>query len=357
MSVKRTGQWRRWVLLVLGPLAVAGAAGAFWLIGGRYISTDDAYVEADKITISSDVPGIVAAVLVRENERVAAGQPLFRLDDEPFRIALAGAEARLGVVANDLAVLRANEDMTLEQLKAAEDDLRFYDREYRRQADLVQRKVVAESQFDVAGHNLDSARQKLAVLKQQVVAVRAQLGGDPDRPVEQHAQYRQARADLDKARRDLAHTQVSAPVDGIVTHVDSLQPGQYLLAAAPALSLVATGRVWIEANPKETDLTYVVPGQPAEIQIDSYPGRHWHAVVASVSPATGSEFALLPAQNVSGNWIKVVQRIPVRLRLEAATDGPPLRAGMSATVIIDTGRQRSLAGLFQATFVRAGDTE
>jgi len=162
---------------------------------------------------------------------------------------------------------------------------------------------------------------------------------------------------MDKARRDLAHTQVSAPVNAIVTRVDSLQPGQYLAVAMPALSLVATGRVWVEANPKETELTHVVPGQPAEVVIDGFPDRHWHAVVASVSPATGSEFAVLPAQNVSGNWIKVVQRISVRLRLEGITDGPPLRAGMSATVSIDTGRQRSLATLFQTTFARAGDTE
>jgi membrane fusion protein (multidrug efflux system) len=350
-------RWRRWLLLVLGPVVVVAGAGTAWLVGGRYVITDDASVEADKITISSDVPGIVAAVLVHENEAVAAGQPLFRLDQEPFRIAVASAEARLAMVANDLAALQANDYMTLEQLKAAEDDLRFYDREYRRKSDLAARKVVAESQLDVAGHDLDSARQKLAALKEQVVAVRAQLGGDPDLPVQQQARYRQAQADLDKARRDLAHTQVSAPVDAIVTHVDSLQPGQYLIAAAPALSLVSTGRVWIEANPKETDLTHVVPGQPADVSIDGYPGRHWRAVVASVSPATGSEFAMLPAQNVSGNWIKVVQRIPVRLRLEATTDGPPLRAGMSATVAIDTGRQRSLAALFQTTFARVGDTE
>ena len=349
--------WRRWVLLILGPLVVAAGAGTLWLVGGRYVATDDATVEADKITISSDVSGIVAAVLVRENEPVAAGQPLFRLDDEPFRIAVASAEARLAMVANDLAALQANERMTGQQLKAAEDDLRFYDREYRRQSDLVQRKVVAESQLDVAGHNLDSARQKLAALKDQVASVRAQLGGNPDQPVEQQARYRQAKADLDKARRDLAHTQVSAPVNAIVTRVDSLQPGQYLAVAMPALSLVATGRVWVEANPKETELTHVVPGQPAEVVIDGFPDRHWHAVVASVSPATGSEFAVLPAQNVSGNWIKVVQRISVRLRLEGITDGPPLRAGMSATVSIDTGRQRSLATLFQTTFARAGDTE
>ncbi len=357
MSVNRGGRWRRWGLLILGPLVVAVGVGAFWLVGGRYVSTDDASIEADKITISSDVPGIVAEVLVHENERVAAGQLLFRLDEEPFRIAQAGAEARLGMVANDLAALEANAHVTEEQLKAAEDDLHFYDREYRRQADLVQRKVVAESQFDVAGHNLDSARRKLEALKQQVVAVRAQLGGDPDLPVEQHAQYRQAKADLDKARRDLAHARISSPTDAIVTHVDSLQPGQYLLAAAPALSLVSVSQVWVEANFKETDLTHVISGQPATVTIDSYPGRHWSAVVTSVSPATGAEFALLPAQNVSGNWIKVVQRIPVRLHLETLSRDPPLRAGVSATVTIDTGRQRSLAGLFQASFVRAGEIE
>jgi membrane fusion protein (multidrug efflux system) len=242
-------------------------------------------------------------------------------------------------------------------VKAADDDLRFYDREYRRQADLAQRRVVAETQLDTASHNLDSARQKLAELKQQVSAARAQLGGDPGLPVVAQARYRQAKADLDKARRDLAHTQVTAPVTGIVSHVDSLQPGQYLVVAMPALSLVSSERVWVEANPKETDLTHIIPGQPAEISIDSYPGRRWRAVVASVSPATGSEFALLPAQNVSGNWIKVVQRIPVRLELEPAADNPPLRAGMSATVTIDTGRQRSLSSLFQATFARVGETE
>jgi membrane fusion protein (multidrug efflux system) len=235
-------------------------------------------------------------------------------------------------------------------LKTARTNVDFYQREYQRQADLAGRQVVSQAQLDKARRDLDTARQQAASLVQQLASIAADLNGDPNIPVEKHPRYLAAEAARDQAARDLAHTVVKAPTAGVVTNVDSLQPGEYLAAASPAFSLVAIDHVWVEANPKETQLTYVRPGQPATVDVDTYPGVEWRGEVASLSPASGSEFALLPAQNTSGNWVKVVQRIPIRIRIKTQPGQPPLRAGMSVEVEIDTGHRRNvlrfLAGLF-----------
>jgi membrane fusion protein, multidrug efflux system len=344
----------RWVLLTLGPLLLLILGVYGYVTGGRYVSTDNAYVKADVTTISTDVGGTVAAVAVRNNEAVSAGQLLFRLEDEPYRIALAGAEARLGMVRNEIDALRATYHQKLADLDQAQSDIAFLEREYQRQLKLAEQKVAAQARLDEARHNLEFARAAVASLRQEAASVLASLSGDVGRPVEKHPRYLRAKAARDQAARDLAHTRMTAPMGGIVTNVDALQPGEYLAAAEPAFSLVGSETVWVEANPKETDLTYVRPGQSATVTVDTYPGHEWRGVVAGVSPATGAEFAVLPPQNASGNWVKVVQRIPVRIRIETAEATQPLRAGMSATVDIDTGHQRSLPGVVKSALAWVG---
>jgi membrane fusion protein (multidrug efflux system) len=345
-------QLARRILLPLGPLALTTVALATWLAGGRYVTTDNAYVRADKVAVSADVAGAVVEIAVKDNQRVAAGDLLFRVDDEPYRIALAAAEAQLGNVRNDIAALQATHRQRLADIRQAEADIAWYEREFRRQSELAQRSIASQSRLDEARHNLDAARQRVAALRQEADAALAKLGGDDATPIEQQAAYRRARADVEKARRDLRRSNVAAPIAGIVTRVESIQVGSYLGPGQPAFALVAIDDAWVEANPKETDLTHVKPGDRARITVDAYPGRRWTGHVASVSPGTGAEFAVLPAQNASGNWVKVVQRVPVRIHLDPAEDAPTLRAGMSVEAEIDTGYQRGLGELL-ATLERA----
>jgi membrane fusion protein, multidrug efflux system len=340
----------RWALLILGPLALLVGAAEWYLQGGRYVSTDNAYVRADMVNIATDVSGIVAETMVHENQPVTAGQVLFRLDDEPFRIALTQADAQLRQVRDDIEVMRATYRQRQEDIKRADADVVFFQREQQRQSDLVQHNFVSRSQFDRAQHDLDTARQQASMLRQQLAATIADLAGNPEIPTEQHPRYLAALAQRDQAARNLRQATVRAPMAGVVTNVDQLKPGEYLAAGQTAYSLVATDHVWIVANPKETDLTYVEPGNPATISVDSYPGRRWQGAVASLSPASNAEFSLLPAQNTTGNWVKVVQRIPVRVRVDTAKGQPPLRVGMSVTVDIDTGRRRSLSTLIGSAF-------
>jgi membrane fusion protein (multidrug efflux system) len=342
--------WLRWTLLVLGPLAVAVIAITLYLSGGRYVSIDDAYIRADTVDVSTDVAGIVAAVAVRDNQRVAAGDVLFRLDDQAFRIALAGAEAQLGVVRDDLTAMQASYRQQQAQIGQAQVDIDYFQREYDRQADLVRRSATPVAQLDAARRNLDDARQTLANLTQALAAVAANLAGNPDAPIEQHPRYLAAAATRDEAARQLSHAVVRAPFAGIVAQAHNLQPGEFLPASQTAFELVAIDRAWIEAMPKETELTYVRTGQQATITVDAYPGVTWHGTVDSLSPASGASFALLPAQNTSGNWVKVVQRIPVRIAVTSGDGLPPLRAGMSVVVSIDTGHRRHLGDLLTDLF-------
>ena len=338
----------RTLLFAVGPLVVlAGALGAY-LLGGRYVSTDNAYVHAGKLTVSTDVSGTVARIAVRENQRVQKGELLFALDDEPFRIALAGAEANLGAVRNQIATLQATYRQKQAQIAQAQSDISFFEGNFGRQQDLLKRGVTAQATFDQAKRELDAGRERVTVAQREAEATLAQLGGKADAAIEQNPTYLAAQAQVDKARRDLAHAVVNAPIDGIVANVDALQVGEQLPATQAAFSLVATADVWVDANPKESDITFLKPGDPATVTVDAYPGRTWKASVISLSPATGGEFSVLPAQNASGNWVKVVQRVPVRLRVELPADAPLLRTGMSANVEIDTGRSRSLADLVES---------
>src|SRR6195256_2600332 len=346
-------RWVRWVLFALLPLALI--AGGYWYVtGGSVMSTDDAYVEADKVGISTDISGIVKEVDVSNNQHVEKGQVLFHLDDLPFLLALERADAQVGIVRNDLNALKANYRDMQAQIKQAQDDIEYYDREFHRQQDLASKNVASQQTFDTARRNLQNAQQKLASLNQQLAAIAANLNGDPSIPVEQHPRYRDAVAQRNEAARQLDHTVVKAPFAGIVTNVPSIAPGKYLQASMTAFYLVATDHLWVDSNPKETELTYVRPGQPVTVTVDTYPEAAWHGVVESISPAAAQEFSLLPAQNTSGNWVKVVQRIPMRVRLDTSDKSrPTLRAGMSVEADVDTGHPRGVPQFLAALFGRA----
>ena len=347
---KSARPWTRRTLFALLPLALIG--GGYWYVtGGRVMSTDDAYVEADKVGLSTDVSGIVKTVAVVENQKVDAGVVLFRLDDLPFQLTLRRAEAQAGMVRDSLNALKASYRDMQAQIKQAHNDIDYFDVEYRRQQNLLHEHVASETTFDTAQRNLQNAQQKLASLNQQLAAIAANLNGDPDGPVEQNPRYLDAMAQRGEAARQLAHTIVNAPFAGIVTDVNSIAPGKYLASSATAFHLVATDHVWVDANPKETELTYVRSAEPATVTVDTYPDAQWKGTVQSISPAAAQEFSLLPAQNTSGNWVKVVQRVPMRIRVDTNDRNlPPLRAGMSVEVDVDTGHARGLPHFLATMF-------
>jgi membrane fusion protein (multidrug efflux system) len=334
------------ILMLGGILVVAVGGFTWWLTGGRYVSIDDAYVQAAKVSVSTDVSGLVAGVDVHEGEQVHQGQLLFRLDPRQFQIALEGAKADLiqaGLIMDSMKrdYQRMLRDIEVKQADVADDDANF-----NRYASLVKTGAVTRAEYDNARFKLAADQQQVLALREQAQVQLAKLGGKPDIDVTTAAQYLAAKARVDEAQRELDHTVVRAPFDGVVTQVDQLQPGQYLAASTGAFGLVSTDRVWVEANPKETELTWVKPGDHATVDVDTYPGRHWDGVVETIAPNSGSEFSILPAQNASGNWVKVVQRIALRVRVERRPGDPPLRTGMSVEVEIDTGHHRRLADLF-----------
>lgn len=342
-SVPAARRRLRPLLLVGVPLAVLAAAGYVYLSGGRFVETDNAYVKADKVPVAAEVSGAVAAVLVQENQEVQAGQPVFRLDDAPFRVEVAKAQAKLAQVRTDLAALRAGYHEKQAEIAVANTRHAFAMREQRRQAELVAQNFVSASRFDDARQNAELAAQQTTALQHDLTRIAASLGGGVQSPVERHPAYLAALAGLQEAELNLARTEVKAPLAGTASKLP--KAGQFVGAGSTAMSLVGNGSLWIEANFTETDLTYVRPGQAVDIRIDTYPGRTWHGEVESLSPATGAEFALIPAQNATGNWVKIAQRVPVRIRVATGSDLPTLRAGLSAEVEIDTGHRRRLLGL------------
>jgi len=342
----------RLVLMLGGILVVAVGAGAVWLRGGRFVSADDAYVHGAKLMVSTDVSGLVTTVDVREGQFVKAGQVLFRVDPQQFQIALDNAKAQLAQTGLTIESMKQDYKRMLEDIKAQQSQVELDQSNFDRYAVLVRSDAVSKANYDQSKYALAADQNKLQSLRQLAQVQLARLGGNPDIPVTQHPQYLQAQAAVDEAQRQLDHTVVRAPFDGTATQVDTLQPGTYLVAQTAALTntgaigLVSTDNVWIDANVKETDLTHVKPGDPVGIFVDSYPDHVWTGTVESISPASGAEFSILPAQNASGNWVKVAQRIPVRIRIDRKPDDPVLRAGMSVTADIDTGHRRSLSDLF-----------
>lgn len=333
--------WTRPILFALLPVALV-VGGYEYVTGGQVMSIDNAYVQAQMLGLTTDVSGTVSAIEVHNNQAVKKGDILFRLRPDAFQIALDGAQAQLGTVRNQVLTLQATYKQSLAQIEQAKADIPYYETAFTRQQNLMASAVAAKATFDQAEHDLTAARQRLSVSQAQAQSMLAQLGGDANQSVEQNPFYLQAMSLVDSARRDLNDTVVRAPFDGVVTNVDALQVGAYLPASQQAFMLVSTDNLWIAANPKETELTWVKSGQTATVTVDTYPGVTWNATVESIDPASGSSFALLPAQNTSGNWVKVVQRIPMRLHI-ATTDGkPPLRVGMSVVADIETGHVRGI---------------
>jgi len=334
-------------LLMLGGIAaVIVGAGYYWITGGRIVSIDDAYVRAAKESLSTDVSGIVAEVAVKEGDHVKAGQVLLRLDPQKFQIALDGARANLAQTGLMMEAMKQDYQRMLHDAEAKASQLDSDQANYERFANLVKSGGVTRAEYDNARFAVAADKQALESLRVQAKVQLAKLGGDANIPVPAMPQYRQAQAQVDEAQREFDHSIIKAPFDGIVTQVDTVQPGMYLTAATAAFGLVSSDNIWIEANPKETELTHVKPGNPVDVTVDTYPGHVWHGRVQSISPNSGSEFSVLPAQNTSGNWVKVVQRIPVRIAVQGNSSDPPLRAGMSVEADIDTGHQRTLADLF-----------
>ena len=326
----------RWPLMSLAVIAVVGGGAYFYFTGGRYQSTDDAYAQAATVSISSNVAGRVSEIEVRDNELVHRGATLFKLDDAPYRIAVSDAAAHLADTRLQIESLKSTYRQRQVELHAARDTQSYAQQQYNRQSRLLNTGIASQAQFDQSAHALDGARQQVANVLQQIGVALANLGGDPNIAPERHPLVAQAQAALDRAQLNLSYTVISAPTDGIVAKVEQLQVGDTIAASAPVFALVSTGDIWIEANFKEIQLARMRPGQMATVKIDRYPGRTFAAKVASVSPSTGSQFSLLPPENATGNWVKVVQRVPVRLQLTQSDAKFPLQAGLSADVTVDT---------------------
>jgi membrane fusion protein (multidrug efflux system) len=304
------------------------------------VSTDDAYVQAARVAISTDISGRVVAIDVTDNEKINAGQMLFRLDPRPFRIAVDEAKAQLAAVRYQIHALKATYHQKRADVRAAEATTDYQAREFERQKRLLTSGTASQQQFDQARQAYENGRQQLASKQQDVAVALANIGGDPDIPLDQHPMVQHAQAALDRAELNLSYTEVRAPENGIVTKVDQLQVGNYVTAGMPLFSLMSTDRVWVEANFKETELTHMRPGQEATVEVDTYPDIVYRAKVESLSPGTGLTFSLLPAENATGNWVKVVQRLPVRLSLDRFDPSELLHAGLSATVEVDTRHRR-----------------
>ena len=340
-------------LLILGPLAVAGVGGYFYATGGRFVTTDNAYVKSDKIFVSAEVSGPLIEVAVSENTPVVNGQTLIRIDDMPFRIAVSRAEARLAAVRRTIEATRAHYREALAVKQAEEEKVAYFRREFGRREELQARGVSSEAALDQARHDLDLARRAVQQSIEKIARISAYLGGDSDRSVETHPDYLEALAEREQAIFEISRTLIKASTDGVVTNI-GLQPGEYVTAGEPLFGIVASGEVWVDANLKETKLTHVKVGQAATIRLDAYPEVSWRALIASIGAATGSEFSILPPQNATGNWVKIVQRVPVRLMLLDYTGEPPLRAGMSVVVSIDTEQRRKLPDFVTTALVRFG---
>ena len=338
----------RFALLVLVPLAVLALGIVYYLSTGRYVSTDNAYVGSQRVLITPDVSGKIVKIAVQEGQHLAVGDVLFEIDPVPYRIAVTQAEARLALARTEYDNLRTMASSFERQIDLARQTLQLRQADMKRKSDLVGSNVGSKADLDNSAITVVGARTGLEQLEQQLAGVRTQLLDRPDLPFEVFPPAQQAQAALDSAKRDLANTVLRSPIKGIATQVPSIQMGRYLSAGNPVFSVVADDRPWVDANPKETDLTYVREGQPVTVSVDAYPDRVWHGVVAAISPGTGAQFSILPPQNASGNWVKVVQRVPLRIEFAPGEDTSPLRAGMSTVVEIDTGRRRTVSSLLAA---------
>lgn len=337
---------RRTLLLVVLPLIALVGGVAFYLSGGRYASTDDAYVGAQKVLITPDISGKIQKVLIKEGQKVKAGDELFEIDPVPFRFALQQAKATLETAKTNYNNLRDNVRIYAQMLDLAKQGVDLKQRDVERKASLVKSQSGSQLDLDTSTTNLVLARAQLELLQQQLATANNQLLGNPDLPLEEFPPYFQAKAALDQAQRNLDHTILRAPIDGTATQVDSIQLGRFVAAGSPVFSVIDDAHPWVDANLKESDLTYVANGQPVTMSIDAFPDHTFKGTVGSLSPGTGAQFAILPPQNSTGNFVKVVQRVPVRIYFDTHDAAvQKLKAGMSTFVWVDTGHKRTLAGL------------
>jgi membrane fusion protein (multidrug efflux system) len=328
-------------LLVALPALMVLAGGATWLADEPYATTDNASILATKGSINARVAGQVVEIDVRDNQRVHKGQLLFRIDPQPYQIAVAQAQAHLSATRLQVEALKATYRQQMAALQSARETADFNSRDFNRKKALLAADVTSRTTYEQAETAFKVSRQTIASAQQQLANTLAALDGKAAIAADQHPTVREAKAQLDKARLDLAYTQVTAPEDGIVTRVEDLQPGDYVTGGTAMFAIVSTRHVWVEANFRETDLTHMRPGQHATITVDAYPGQTFSAHVISMSPGTGSQFSLLPPENATGNWVKVVQRLPVRLEMDSTDAAHPLYSGISVTAQVDTGWRRS----------------
>lgn len=337
----RIGRKRlRMILLVGLPALVLVIGLGIYLSGGRYISTDNAYVGAQKVLITPDISGKITNVAIREGQHVNPGDELFSLDREPFALALAQVKAKLDTARSDFDKLKSNLKSLNTLAELAEKSVDLKQRDVDRKAKLVSSQAGSQADLDTALAAVITAKLQAEFAVQQRDTTLNQLLGDPDLPLERFPEYAQAKAALDNAQRDFDHTIVRAPMSGTATQVDNIQLGRFVAAGTPVLSVIDDQAPWVDANPKETDITYLRIGQKATIDVDSVPDRTFTGTVVAVSPGTGAQFSILPPQNATGNWVKVVQRLPVRIAFDKSEDTKLLRSGMSVNVDIDTGHSR-----------------
>jgi membrane fusion protein, multidrug efflux system len=341
MPMKTIRERLRRPLLLAVPMLLAAFGVAWYLVEEPYVSTDDAFVRAAKVTVNARVAGQAVEIAVRDNERVRQGQVLFRIDPEPYQIAIDQAEARLVSARLQIESLKTTYHQQQAELQSARDSGAFAEREYDRKKALVANDFTPREVFDRTETDLKVARQRVASIEQQLANTVVALNGDPNIEINSHPTVRAAKSQLDRARLDLSYATITAPDDGIVTRVEDLQVGSFVNPGAAVFSLLSSRRIWIEANFRETGLTHMRPGQEATIDVDAYPDRTFKAHIVSMSPGTGSDFAVLPPENATGNWVKVVQRLPVRLELDEVDPNRPLFSGISVTARVKTGHRRS----------------
>ena len=339
--------------LMLGLPIMLAAFGFAWSTAEEpYVSTDDAFVRAAKITVNARVAGQAVEIAVHDNELVHRGQVLFRIDPEPYQIAVDLAEARLASARLQIGGLKATYREQQAELESAKETAAYDEREYERKKALVANDFTPREVYDQTETTLKVARQHVASIEQQIANTVVALDGNPDVEIDRHPTVRAAKAQLDRARLDLSYATVTAPDDGTVARVDDLQVGNFVNAGATVFSLMSSHRIWIEANFRETGLTHMRPGQEAAIDVDAYPDHKFKAHVVSMSPGSGSEFAVLPPENATGNWVKVVQRLPVRLELDEVDPNRPLFSGISVTAQVDTGYRSSWSMPFERAFAK-----
>ncbi len=347
MSPKTVRERLRLPLMAALPILLAAAGAVYYLAEAGRVSTDDAFVYAAKESVNARVSGQVVEIAVRDNQHVSRGQLLFRVDPEPYQIAVEQADAVLGSARLQIEGLKATHRQQLAELQSAKDSASFEAHEFDRKQALLASDFTSKSAFERVETDLKVAQQNVAALEQQIANTVAALNGDPDIEADRHPAVRAAKASLDRAKLDCSYTAVYAPDDGIVAKVEDLQVGDFVNPGVAVFSFVSSRRIWIEANFRETDLTHMRPGQTATISVDAYPGRAFKAHVVSLSPGTGSDFSVLPPENATGNWVKVIQRLPVRLELDGVDPDRPLFSGISATVRVDTGYRRTWRHPFQ----------